>query len=172
MRKFNTVLKEKQTKEEQLTEKKVLGQFKRVYDALLEKYGITGFRELPEKGQSIFLNELNSYWSEEEGISESGVKFLSTRGKALNEHSSEEQKKNFLQEKANIVIGETLRQAEVKWKIYNILDEMYTETKASKISEVVSSKTAIDILKEAFQKNIKELLSEINYELSENSKSE
>ena len=49
---------------------------------------------------------------------------------------------------------------------------MYTETKASKISEVVSSKTAIDILKEAFQKNIKELLSEINYELSENSKSE
>jgi hypothetical protein len=56
MRKFNTVLKEKQTKEEQLTEKKVLGQFKRVYDALLEKYGITGFRELPEKGQSIFLN--------------------------------------------------------------------------------------------------------------------
>ena len=83
-----------------------------------------------------------------------------------------EQKKNFLQEKANIVIGETLRQAEVKWKIYNILDEMYTETKASKISEVVSSKTAIDILKEAFQKNIKELLSEINYELSENSKSE
>ncbi len=172
MRKFNTVLKEKQTKEEQLSEKKVLGQFKRVYDALLEKYGITGFRELPEKGQSIFLNELNSYWSEEEGISESGVKFLSTRGKALNEHSSEEQKKNFLQEKANIVIGETLRQAEVKWKIYNILDEMYTETKASKISEVVSSKTAIDILKEAFQKNIKELLSEINYELSENSKSE
>ena len=157
MRKFNTVLKEKQTKEEQLSEKKVLGQFKRVYDALLEKYGITGFRELPEKGQSIFLNELNSYWSEEEGISESGVKFLSTRGKALNEHSSEEQKKNFLQEKANIVIGETLRQAEVKWKIYNILDEMYTETKASKISEVVSSKTAIDILKEAFQKNIKEL---------------
>lgn len=172
MRKFNTVLKEKQTKEEQLSEKKVLGQFKRVYDALLEKYGITGFRELPEKGQSIFLNELNSYWSEEEGISESGVKFLSARGKALNEHSSEEQKKYFIQEKANIVIGETLRQAEVKWKIYNILDEMYTETKASKISEVVSSKTAIDILKEAFQKNIKELLSEINYELSENSKSE
>jgi len=172
MRKFNTVLKEKQTKEEQLSEKKVLGQFKRVYDALLEKYGITGFRELPEKGQSIFLNELNSYWSEEEGISESGVKFLSTRGKALNEHSSEEQKKNFLQEKVNIVIGEIIRQSELKYKLYDILDEIYNQTKAEKLSDIMPSSSAVSIIKEGFQKNIRELLLEINYELTENSKSE
>ena len=172
MRKFNTVLKEKQTKEEQLSEKKVLGQFKRVYDALLEKYGITGFRELPEKGQAIFLNELNSYWSEEEGISESGVKFLSTRGKALNEHSSEEQKKNFLQEKANIVIGETLRQSELKYKLYNVIDEMYNEVKASNLSEVLPSDVIFETFKDSFVKNVKNLLSEIRYELNESSKDE
>lgn len=165
MRKFNTVLKEKQSKEEKLTENKVLGQFKRVYDSLLEKYGITGFKDLPENGQSLFLNELNSYWSEEAGISESGIKFLSTRGKALNEHSSEEQKKNFLQEKANIVISETLRQTELKYKLYNIIDEMYNEVKASDLDGVLSPGVIFETFKESFVKNIKGFLSEIHSEL-------
>jgi hypothetical protein len=172
MRKFNTVLKEKQTKEEQLVEKKVLGQFTRVYNALLEKYGIPEFKQLSEKAQNVFLSELNSYWSEAEGVSEMGVKFLNTRGRALNEHSSSEQKKNFLQEKANIVIGEIIRQSELKYKLYDILDEIYTQTKAEKLSDIMPSSSAVSIIKEGFQKNIRELLLEINYELAENSKPE
>ncbi len=172
MRKFNTILKEKQTKEEQLVEKKILGQFKRVYDTLLEKYGIPEFKQLSEKAQNVFLSELNSYWSEAEGVSELGVKFLNTRGRVLNEHSSSEQKKNFLQEKANVIIGEIIRQSELKYKLYDILDEIYTQTKAEKLSDIMPSSSAISIIKEGFQKNIKELLLEINYELTENSKPE
>ena len=167
MRKFNNLLKEKQSKEEYLVEKKVLGQFKRVYDTLLEKYGIPEFKQLSEKTQGVFLSELNSYWSEAEGISEMGIEFLNTRGRSLNEHSSNEQKKNFLQEKANIVIAETIRQTELKYKLYNIIDEMYNEVKASNLSEVLPAEVIFESFKESFVKNIKELLAEINYELKE-----
>ena len=170
MRKFNAVLKEKQIKEEKTFEKKLLGQFKRVYDTLLEKYGVPEFKQLPEKAQGVFLSELNSYWSESEGISEMGVKFLNTRGRALNEHSSTEQKKNVLQEKADVVIGETIRQTELKYKLYSVIDEMYNEVKASKLSEVLPPEVIFETFKEAFVKNIKTLLSEINYELKESSK--
>lgn len=170
MRKFNAVLKEKQIKEEKVFEKKVLGQFKRVYDALLEKYRIPEFKQLSEEAQGVFLSELNAYWSEAEGVSEMGVKFLNTRGKALNEHSSAEQKKNVLQEKADVVISETLRQTELKYKLYNVIDEMYNEVKASKLSEVLPPEVIFETFKESFVKNIKSLLGEINYELKESSK--
>ena len=99
-----------------------------------------------------------------------GVKFLSTRGRALNEHSSTEQKKNVLQEKADVVIGETIRQTELKYKLYSIIDEMYNEVKASKLGEVLPPEVIFETFKEAFVKNIKPLLSEINYELKESSK--
>jgi hypothetical protein len=167
MRKFNTVLKEKQTKEEQLVEKKVLGQFTRVYNALLEKYGIPEFKQLSEKAQNVFLSELNSYWSESEGVSEMGIKFLNSRGRSLNEHSSADQKKNFLQEKADVVISETIRQSELKYKLYNVIDEMYNEVKASNLSEVLPPEVIFETFKEAFVKNLKGLLAEINYELKE-----
>ena len=170
MRKFNTVLKDKQIKEEQLFEKKVLEQFKKVYDTLLEKYGISEFKELSEKAQNVFLSELNSYWSEAEGVSESGIKFLNSRGRALNEHASEQQKKNYLQEKANTVIGETFRQSELKYKLYSVIDEMYSEVKASSLSEVLPADVIFETFKESFVKNVKGLLSEINYELKESSK--
>lgn len=167
MRKFNTVLKEKQTKEEQIVEKKVLGQFTRVYNTLLEKYGIPEFKQLSEKAQNVFLSELNSYWSEAEGVSEMGVKFLNTRGRALNEHSSPEQKKNFLQEKADVVISETIRQSELKYKLYNVIDEIYNEVKASNLSEVLPPEVIFETFKESFVKNVKSLLAEIHYELKE-----
>jgi hypothetical protein len=167
MRKFNTILKEKQTKEDNLVESKVLGQFTKVYNTLLEKYGIPEFKQLSEKAQNIFLLELNSYWSESEGISEMGIKFLNTRGRALNEHSSADQKKNFLKEKANIVISETLRQSELKYKLYNVVDEIYNEVKASDLSGVLPSEVIFETFKESFVKNIKELLHEINCELKE-----
>ena len=167
MRKFNTVLKEKQTKEEQLIEKKVLGQFTRVYNTLLEKYGIPEFKQLSEKAQNVFLSELNSYWSENEGVSEMGVKFLNTKGRSLNEHSSSAQKKNFLQEKADVVISETIRQSELKYKLYNVIDEIYNEVKASNLSEVLPPEVIFETFKESFVKNVKSLLSEIHYELKE-----
>jgi hypothetical protein len=170
MRKFNTVLKEKQTKEEQLSEKKVLGQFKRVYDALLERYSVTEFGVLSEKAQNVFLSELNAYWSEAEGVSEMGVKFLSTRGRSLNEHSSTEQKKNFLHEKTNIVISEMIRQSELKNKIYGVIDEMYNEVKATALPDVLPANVIFETVKEAFVKSVKTLLTEINYEIKESSK--
>ncbi|MDD5648954.1 MAG: hypothetical protein PHF86_00810 [Candidatus Nanoarchaeia archaeon] len=172
MQKFNTVFKEKQAKVEDLFEKKLLSQFKRVYTALLEKYGIAEFQELTEEYQPAFLSELHSYWSEEEGISEKGTKFLNTKEYTLNEQSTIDQKKNHLQNKAQSIISETLRQSNIKWKLYGIIDEMYKEVKAKDLSDVLPPKDLFESIKESFVKSLKELLIEVNYELKENSNSE
>lgn len=170
MRKFNTVFKEKQTKVENLFEEKILSQFKTVYSALLEKYGVPEFYDLSEKYQGAFLAELNSYWSEAEGVSETGHKFLQLHEPTLNESSTSEQKKLVLQTKAQIVIDETLRQTDIKTKLYTVLDEMYNQVNASNISDVLAPEVISDVIKESFVKSLKELLREINYEIKESSK--
>jgi hypothetical protein len=170
MRKFSQVLKEKQTRVEDLFEKEVLSQFKRVYGALLEKYGVAEFQNLSEKYQPVFLAELNSYWSEEEGLTENGTKFVEAKEATLNESSTDDQRKAHLQNKAQILISETLRQSNIKWKIYQVIDEMYKEVKASNLSEVLSTDDLYGSIKESFVKSLKEFLVEINYELKENSK--
>jgi hypothetical protein len=172
MRKFNTVFKEKQTKVENLFEEKILSQFKTVYSALLEKYGVPEFYDLSEKYQGAFLAELNSYWTEEAGVSESGDKFLKLHEPTLNESSTPEQKKLVLQTKAQIVIDETLRQTDIKTKLYTVLDEMYNQVNASNISDVLAPEVISDVIKESFVKSLKELLREINYEIKESSKNE
>ena len=170
MRKFNTVFKEKQTKSENLFEEKILSQFKTVYSALLEKYEVPEFYDLSEKYQGAFLAELNSYWTEENGVTEIGAKFVKTHESTLNESSTEEQKKNVLQTKTQIVVDETIRQADIKTKLYTVLDEMYNDVKASNISDVLAPEVISEVIKESFVKTLKELLREINWELKESSK--
>ena len=170
MRKFNTVFKEKQTKVEDLFEKKILSQFKGVYNALLEKYEVPEFYDLSEKYQGAFLAELNSYWTEESGVTEKGSKFLQSKESTLNESSTEEQKKNVLQTKTQIIVDETIRQTNIKNKLYTVLDEMYNDVKASNISDVLAPEIISEVIKESFVKTLKELLKEINYEIKESSK--
>ena len=170
MRKFNTVFKEKQTKVEDLFEKKILSQFKGVYSALLEKYEVPEFYDLSEKYQGAFLAELNSYWKEEEGVTEIGAKFLKSKESTLNESSTDEQKRNVLQTKTQIIVDETIRQTNIKNKLYTVLDEMYNDVKASNISDVLAPEVISEVIKESFVKTLKELLKEINYEIKESAK--
>ena len=170
MRKFNTVFKEKQIKVENLFEEKILSQFKTVYSALLERYGVPEFYDLSEKYQGAFLAELNSYWVEESGLTETGVKFVQSKESTLNESSTDEQKKNVLQTKAQIVIDETLRQVDIKNRLYTVLDEMYNQVNASNISDVLAPEVITEVIKESFVKSLKELLREINYEIKESAK--
>ena len=98
------------------------------------------------------------------------TKFVEAKEATLNESSTDDQKKDHLQNKAQIIISETLRQSNIKWKIYNVIDEMYKEVKASDLSEVLSAEDLYGSIKESFVKSLREFLVEINYELKENSK--
>jgi len=170
MRKFHTVYKEKQNRAAELFESKVLGDFKNVYSTLLDKYSITDFYNLNEEEQLTFLAELNSFWSEEEGLSEKGEKFIRTRSDVLSESSTTLQKKNFLKNKASVIISESLRQGGVKWKIYDIIDEMYNEIQANDINEVLSPNVITDIIKESFVSSLNVFMREMRHELTESAK--
>lgn len=170
MRKFHTVYKEKQNRAAELFEAKVVNEFKDVYSTLLDKYSITDFYALNEEEQMTFLAELNSYWSEEEGVSEKGQKFLRTRSDVLSESSTTLQKKNFLKDKASVIISESLRQGGVKWKIYDIIDEMYKEIRATDINEVLAPNIITDIIKESFVNSLNKFMKEMRYELTESAK--
>lgn len=166
MRKFNQVYKEKQVISEQVLEERLLNQFKNVYSNLLEQYEITEFHDLDENTQVAFLRELNEYWTEEEGLSEKGVNFLQTKSTLLTEDSTSLQKQSFLRNKATVVIEETLRQAELKEKLYGVLDEMFKNTKSENIEDVLSTDAITGTILEAFGVSLQELMTEMVYELT------
>lgn len=170
MRKFHEIYKEKQNKAIELFENQVLDGFKRVYSALLEKYGITDFYALNEEEQVTLLAELNSYWSEEEGVSDKGNKFLQIRSDVLSESSTSLQKKNFFKNKTNSIISETLRQSNLKWKLYDVIDEMYNEIQASSVQDILSPDIISDIIQESFKTNFENFIKEIRTELNESAK--
>jgi len=170
MRKFHTVYKEKQNRAAELFEAKVVNEFKDVYGTLLDKYSITDFYTLNEEEQMTFLAELNTYWSEEGGISDKGQKFLRTRSDVLSESSTTLQKKNFLKDKASVIISESLRQGGVKWKIYDIIDEMYNEIQATDINEVLAPDVITNIIKESFVSSLNQFMKEMRHELTESAK--
>ena len=170
MKKFHSVFKDKQNKATELFENKVLGEFKNVYSILLEKYKIVDFYKLNEEEQVTFLAELNSYWSEEEGLSDKGQKFIQIRSDVLSESSTTLQKKNYLKDKTSLIISESIRQSGVKWKLYDIIDEMYKEIKASGISDILSPDMITNIIHESFTVSLNEFTSEIKHELTESSK--
>lgn len=166
MRKFNAVFKEKQAISEQVLEERVLNQFKDVYSALLEQYETTEFYDLDENTQVAFLRELNEYWTEEEGISEKGTEFLETKSSILTESSTALQKKSYLKNKATAVISETLRQADLKDKLYGVLDEMYKSVKAEEISDVLPADAISGTILESFGSALGGLMTEMVYELT------
>lgn len=166
MRKFNIVFKEKQAISEQVLEGKLLNQFKEVYAGLLGQYETAEFYDLDENTQVAFLRELNEYWTEEKGLSEKGSTFLKTKSAILTEDSTDLQKQSYLRNKATTVISETLRQSEIKEKLYAVLDEMYKNTKSENIEEVLSSDAITGIVLESFGVSLQDLLTEMVYELT------
>jgi len=170
MRKFHDVYKEKQNRALEVFENKVLTEFKDVYSTLLDKYSISDFYTLNEEEQVTFLAELNSYWAEGEGVTPKGERFLKTRSDVLSESSTTLQKKNFLKAKATTIISESLRQTGVKWKIYDIIDEMYNEISASGLTDILSPAVMTTIIKESFEDSLKKFLREMKSELTESAK--
>ena len=161
MRKFNHVLREKQEEAKKASEVKGLFEFKKVYSALLEKYNVSEFKVLAPVKKDSFLRELNNYWSEEEGISKSGFKFISTREETINENSSSDQKKTYLENKTKRVISETLRQSELKWRIFGVIDEMYKGVGANKLSQVLPEAEIVEIIKSSLIESMRGFVKEI-----------
>lgn len=170
MRKFGEIYKEKINEAEIRQESKVLEDFKRVYAAMLEQYSLTSVHDLDNESQVSFLTELGHYWSEEEGLSDKGQKFLDKRSMSLNENSTATQKKNYLREKTYIVINETLRQTDLKYKLYNIIDEMYKQLEANDLSEVLAPETITNIISECFYRSLSDFTEKIKTELQESVK--
>lgn len=166
MRKFNAVFKEKQVITEKILEEKLLKEFKEVYSSLLEQYEVVEFYDLNEDTQVAFLRELNEYWTEEEGLSNKGAKFLKTKSAILTESSTPLQKKSYLKNKATAVISEMLRQSDVKTKIYAVLDEMYKSTNSKEMTEVLPTDIITGTLLESFGVALEDLMTEMVYELS------
>ena len=79
MKKFGDVYKQKLFEARVRQESKILEDFRLVYNALTENYGITSVYHLDEKTQLSFLTELSDYWTEESGITEKGINFLNKR---------------------------------------------------------------------------------------------
>jgi len=166
MRKFNAVFKEKQAITEKVLEKKLLNQFKDVYSALLEQYQTVEFYDLDEDTQVAFLRELNEYWTEEDGLSNKGQKFIKTKSTILTESSTALQKKSYLKNKATVIISESLRQAELKTKLYEVLDEMFKNTQSKDIADVLPVDAISGTILESFGSALQDLMTEIVYELS------
>lgn len=167
MRKFNEVFKEKQNRSNEIFENKLLGEFKTIYGTLLEKYSISDFYTLNEEEQITFLNELNTYWNEEEGSTEKGKKFLQIRSDVLSENSTSLQKTNYLKDKSSKIILETIRQSELKWKLYDVIDEMYSEINAKGLNDILAPENITSIIQESFNIALNKFVSEIKTELNE-----
>lgn len=167
MKKFHELYKEKLNESEERKESKVLTDFRTIYNAMLENYSITAIHELDDESKLSFMTQLNHYWSEEEGLSEKGQIFLEKRSMTLNENSTATQKKNFLKAKVASVIDETLRQSELKWKIYDVIDEMYNQLNASSLRDILTPDMIKNIVTESFSNSVENFTGRIHKELSE-----
>ena len=172
MRKFDAVYKEKVNESETLHESKIVNDFRQIYNALLEHYNLTAIHDLNEKSQVSFLTELNHYWTEEAGLNESGKNFLKKRSPRLTENSTPLQKKNYLKSKASVLLSETMRQNDLKFKVYSVIDEMYGMVKGEEIDDVLSPNMISDIITEAFAESLDEFITNIRTEISESAKKE
>ena len=170
MRKFTDVYKEKQQKSEQLHESKVLDDFRKIYNAMLENYGCTNIKNLDEATQFAFATELKRYWDNTNGLSDKGKDILKKKSFVLTENSTPLQKKNYLKNKFVPILNETFRQTDLKYKLYEIIDEMFNQVKGKTVSDVLSPEMITAIISEAFNESAKSLISNINEELSESDK--
>lgn len=172
MKKFTTAFNEKKQQYEEIVESQILSDFKTVYYAMLENYNIKSLNELDEETQVSFLTELNNYWSEEEGMSEKGEKFLEKRSFVLNENSTVPQKKNFLKAKITAVVNESLRQTDLRWRIYECIDEAYNQLEAKDLKDVLSPASITEIVNGALTEAFTKLSKRIETELNESAKPE
>jgi len=172
MRKFGEVYKEKLNESEQLHESKIVNDFRQIYNALLEHYNLTAIHDLNEKSQISFLTELNQYWTEEGGLNELGQNFLKKRSPRLTENSTPLQKKNYLKSKVSVLLSETMRQTDLKYKVYSVIDEMYKMVKGEEITDVLSPNMISDIITEAFAESLDDFITNIRTEISESVKKE
>lgn len=170
MKKFNEKYKEKLQEHNEMQETKVLSDFRSIYNAMLENYNIKAIHELDDESQLSFLTELSHYWSEEEGLSEKGEKFIEKRSLILNENSTPAQKKNFLKAKISVVINETLRQAELKWRIYDCIDEAYNQLNAEDLRGVLAPTAITEIVTTSLKEAVDKLSKTIDTELNESAK--
>jgi len=170
MRKFGEVYKEKMNESKELHESKIVEDFRKIYNALLEQYNLTSIHDLNQKNQLAFLSELNHYWSEEGGLTDLGKNFVQKREPRLTENSTPLQKKNFLKEKATVLLSETLRQNDVKFKLYTVIDEMYQQVKGENIADVLSPDNISNIITEAFAESLDDFITSVRTELSESAK--
>jgi len=169
MRKFNEVYKEKLNEAESIQESNILDSFKQVYSSLLETYKVNEFYSLDEKTQYAFLSELNEYWSEENGISDKGQLFLQNKSSILTENSTDLQKKNFIKSKLNVIIDESIRQIDLKYKVYDIIDEVYKQINAKNIDDVLDPKEITNTVKESLSECFTKFIKGISHELNESS---
>ena len=167
MKKFNVAYREKLQEAEEIQESKVLTDFRSIYNAMLEHNNIKAIHDLDDESQVSFLTELSHYWSEEEGLNEKGEKFLSTRSLILNENSTPTQKKNFLKAKMSAVINETIRQAELKWRIYDCIDEAYNQLNADDLRGILAPAAITEIIKDSLTEAFGKLSNTIDTELNE-----
>lgn len=170
MKKFHDLYKEKVNAAEEIKESNVLSQFRTIYSALLEHYELTSIHELDEESQVSFLTELNNYWSEEDGLSKKGEKFINKSSIVLNENSTPQQKKNYLKTKVAAVINETVRQSDLKWKLYDVIDEMYNQLNASSLREILTADLITEIITESFTQTMESFTENIHTELTESAK--
>jgi len=170
MKRFNEKYKEQQSKVNELHEDQVISEFREVYNELLQHYDVVTIHDLNEETQVAFLSELHKYWTETEGISEKGKNFLKKHSLMLTESSTPLQKKNYLKTKSSILINEIFRQSDIKFKLYDIIDEMYKQIQGSKLDDILSTDMMVELISEAFNDNIKYLANNIDKELSESLK--
>lgn len=170
MKKFHNVFKDKQQKAELVQENRILIGFKKIYNALLEKYEAPSYYKINKKYKKVFLTELNLYWTENFGITKRGNKFLSGNSDMLNENSTIIQKKNYIKKRIVPIISETFRQTDLKWKIYDIIDEVYKEVKAHNISGIMTPENISNLILDSFSQSLSKFMGEIHYELTESAK--
>jgi len=170
MKKFGEIYKQKLNESETRQEGKVLNDFKVVYNAMLEHYGLKSVKDLDDDSQLSFLTEINHYWSEEAGLSEKGQSFIDKGSMSLNENSTAIQKKNYLRNKSYAVISETLRQSNIKFRLYDVIDEMYHQLNAQDVAEILTPDMITNIISESFYRSLTEFTSGIKKELTESVK--
>ena len=170
MRKFGVVYKEKRKKSSDLHEAHVIRDFKKIYNSLLERYGLTNINDLNERSQVSFLTEVNKYWSEETGLNDLGKKFLQKKSMMLTENSTSLQKKNYLKTKTTTLLNELMRQTDFKYKVYSIIDEMYQQTGSSKVTDIMPANTIADVISEGLASSLDKMVNNIHHEISESAK--
>lgn len=170
MRKFSTVLKEKQTESIKLHESKILSDFSRIYDKMLEAYETVSVNNLDDTTKAAFMTELNEYWNEDEGMNDRGRNYLNDNCVALTEKSTSLQKKKYLKKKASIVIESNFNRSNLKYNLYDVLDEMYKQINGENIKDVLSPKAIVEILKESMDKVTADFIKNVEMELTESSK--